>query len=137
MATGTLLLLYAALSIIALVVLIARYRLNPFITITLVSLGLGIGGLVQKERKKIFAILGTIFSATITLGTVALIALAGSVDVVLVGTGADIGPIPVALRRAVEAAGIGVEIMATPSACRTYNVLLAEGRRIAAAVLAV
>ena len=39
MATGTLLLLYAALSIIALVVLIARYRLNPFITITLVSLG--------------------------------------------------------------------------------------------------
>lgn len=69
--------------------------------------------------------------------TAALIALADSVDVVLVGTGADIGPIPAALRRAVEAAGIGVEIMATPSACRTYNVLLAEGRRIAAAVLAV
>ena len=42
MATGTLLLLYAALSIIALVVLIARYRLNPFITITLVSLGLAL-----------------------------------------------------------------------------------------------
>lgn len=46
-----------------------------FLFATLVSLGLGIGGLVQKERKKIFAILGTIFSATITLGTVALIVL--------------------------------------------------------------
>lgn len=46
-----------------------------FLFATLVSLGLGIGGLFQKQRKKIFAILGTVFSATITLGTVALIAL--------------------------------------------------------------
>ena len=34
-----------------------------------------------------------------------------------------------------EAAGAGVEVMATPSACRTYNVLLAEGRRVAAALM--
>ena len=33
--------------------------------------------------------------------------------------------------------GAGVEVMATPSACRTYNVLLAEGRRVAAALMPV
>ena len=37
--------------------------------------GLGIGGLLQKERKKVFAILGTVFSAAIILCTVTLIAL--------------------------------------------------------------
>ncbi|MFT4178168.1 MAG: gluconate:H+ symporter [Thermomonas sp.] len=42
MTPGTLLLVYAAIAIIALVVLIARYRLNPFITLTLVSLGLAL-----------------------------------------------------------------------------------------------
>ncbi|MBO2680520.1 hypothetical protein I6M56_16940 [Shewanella algae] len=43
--------------------------------VSLVSLGLGIGGLVQKDRQKIFAILGTTFSGLIILGTVGLIAL--------------------------------------------------------------
>ncbi|HDS1211800.1 TPA: hypothetical protein QD007_002403 [Shewanella algae] len=43
--------------------------------VCLVSLGLGIGGLVQKERQKIFAILGTTFSGLIILGTIGLIAL--------------------------------------------------------------
>ena len=42
MSPGNLLLIYAALSILALVVLIARYRLNPFISLTLVSLGLAL-----------------------------------------------------------------------------------------------
>ena len=42
-----------------------------------------------------------------------------------------------AARGALEAAGAGVEIMATPSACRTYNVLLGEGRRVAAALMPV
>lgn len=42
MTPGNLLLLYATLSIVALVVLIARYRLNPFISITVVSLGLAL-----------------------------------------------------------------------------------------------
>lgn len=33
------------------------------------------------------------------------------------------------------AAHIGVEIMSTPAACRTYNILAGEGRRVAAALL--
>jgi len=65
------------------------------------------------------------------------LALAGRVDVLFVGMGDAIAPLSGALRAALEACGIGVEVMATPSACRTYNVLLAEGRRIAAALLPV
>jgi len=66
-----------------------------------------------------------------------LLALAAEADVLFVGTGAEIGHIPPGLRRALEEAGLGVEAMATPAACRTYNVLLSEGRRIAAALLPV
>lgn len=62
-------------------------------------------------------------------------ALKSEVDVLLVGTGETITPIPTAFRKAMEDAGIGVEPMATQSACRTFNVLLAEGRRVAAALL--
>ncbi|PNB47158.1 permease DsdX, partial [Pseudomonas sp. GW456-12-10-14-LB2] len=39
---GYWLLVYAAIAIIALIVLIARYRLNPFIVITLISIGLAL-----------------------------------------------------------------------------------------------
>jgi uncharacterized protein len=66
-----------------------------------------------------------------------LLALADSVDVLLVGTGAEIAHIPAPLRAALEAAGIGVETMNSPAACRTFNVLLSEGRRVAAALLPV
>ena len=66
-----------------------------------------------------------------------LVALADRVDVILFGTGAEVAHAPPALRDAVEAAGIGLEVMRTPAACRTFNVLLGEGRRVAAAVLPV
>lgn len=67
----------------------------------------------------------------------AAIAEAGAVDVLLVGMGREIAPLDRAARAALEAAGIGVEVMSTGSACRTYNVLLSEGRRVAAALIAV
>jgi uncharacterized protein len=66
-----------------------------------------------------------------------LLALAGHVDVLLVGTGGEIAHIPGALRDELEAVGVGVEVMNSPSACRTYNVLLAEGRRVALALIPV
>ncbi len=53
------------------------------------------------------------------------------------GTGVEIAHIPKDLRRDLEAAGIGVEVMNSPAACRTYNVLVAEGRRVALAALVV
>lgn len=67
----------------------------------------------------------------------ALLALQGQVDVLFVGTGAEIAHIPAPLRAALEGAGIGVEVMNSPAACRTYNVLLSEGRRIALALVPV
>ena len=60
---------------------------------------------------------------------------AGQVDVLLIGTGAEVAHIPPEFRTALEGAGLGVEIMASAQACRTYNVLLGEGRRVALAVL--
>lgn len=67
----------------------------------------------------------------------ALLALKDEVDVLFVGTGAEIAHLPGALRTALEEAGLGVEVMASPAACRTYNVLLSEGRRIALALIPV
>lgn len=68
-------------------------------------------------------------------GLAPALSLAGEVDVLLIGQGAEIAPLALELRRPLEAAGLGVEAMATPSACRTYNVLLSEGRRVAALLL--
>jgi len=62
---------------------------------------------------------------------------APQLDVLFVGTGAEIAQIPKAMRAALEAAEVGIELMATPTACRTYNVLLSEGRRIGAALIPV
>ncbi len=67
----------------------------------------------------------------------ALLSLAGDVDVLFIGTGPEVAHIPGDLRAALEGAGLGVETMNSPAACRTYNVLLSEGRRIALAVLPV
>lgn len=69
----------------------------------------------------------------------ALVERAAGFDVLLIGTGTTLAPPEgiAAARVRLEAAGAGVELMATPSACRTYNVLLAEGRRVAAALIPV
>lgn len=66
-----------------------------------------------------------------------LLALLGQVDVIFFGTGSEIMHLPPDLRVAVEEVGIGAEVMASPTAARTYNVLLSEGRRVAAALLPV
>lgn len=66
-----------------------------------------------------------------------LLAEADSFDVLFTGTGAEIAPLPPEFREALEEAGVGVEIMASPAACRTYNVLLSEGRRVALALIPV
>lgn len=67
----------------------------------------------------------------------ALLAASDTIDVLLLGTGAEITPLPQVFRTALEEADIGLEIMASPTAARSYNMLLAEGRRVAAALLPV
>lgn len=66
-----------------------------------------------------------------------LLALSDHIDVLFVGTGADIAHLPTKLRTQLEEAGIGAEPMSSPAAARTYNVLLSEGRRVGLAMLPV
>ena len=59
----------------------------------------------------------------------------GGVQILLLGLGRTMSPVPRTLRSALRAAGIVLEPMDTGAACRTYNVLVAEGREVAAALI--
>lgn len=65
-----------------------------------------------------------------------LVDLAGVVDVLFVGMGPEMAYLPKAMSQKLLPMGIMCEPMTTPSAARTYNVLLSEGRRVAAALIA-
>lgn len=56
-------------------------------------------------------------------------------EIVLLGTGNRLRFPPGPLMRPFAPAGIGLEIMDVQAACRTYNILAAEGRKVAAALL--
>lgn len=58
-----------------------------------------------------------------------------AVQILLLGCGRQMVPVPPALRQELRAHGIVIDAMDTGAACRTYNVLLAEDRRVAAALL--
>lgn len=62
---------------------------------------------------------------------------AGSIQILLVGTGKSLQPLPMNLRARLKEAGISADPMSTGAAVRTYNVLLAENRAVAAALIAV
>lgn len=64
-----------------------------------------------------------------------VVAFCQEIDVLFVGTGHEITPLPLDFRKVLEEAGVAVELMSSASACRTYNVLLSEQRRVAAALL--
>lgn len=66
-----------------------------------------------------------------------LLGATGQIDVLLVGTGRELARLPEEFGDRLAAAGIGTEAMASPQACRTYNVLLGEGRRVGLALLPV
>lgn len=59
----------------------------------------------------------------------------GAFDVLLLGTGSRLRFPPPDLRKALKEAGVSPDTMDTGAACRTYNVLAAEGRLVAAALL--
>lgn len=56
-------------------------------------------------------------------------------EVLLFGTGVKQQFAHPALYRALIDAHIGIEFMDTPAACRTYNILVAENRKVVAAIL--
>lgn len=77
--------------------------------------------------------------ADLTPESLSLVLGAGAreVEFVLLGMGVANALPPRALREALSKAAIGLEFMDTPTAARMYNVLTAEGRRLAAALIAI
>ena len=58
-------------------------------------------------------------------------------ELLVLGCGPRALFVPPDKRAALKAAGLGLEVVDTGSACRIYNVLVAEGRRVAAALIPV
>lgn len=56
-------------------------------------------------------------------------------EIILLGTGNRLRFPSGSLLRPFANAGIGLDVMDLPAACRTYNILAAEGRKVAAALL--
>lgn len=66
-----------------------------------------------------------------------IVAERDAIDVLLLGTGAEPRAIDDAIRWVLREAGIGLDVMPTGAAARTYNIMLGENRRVAAALIAV
>jgi uncharacterized protein len=66
-----------------------------------------------------------------------ILSVAGQVEFLLLGTGNKMTPPPPFLRALLRDHGMGLEVMDTSNACRTYNHLASEGRHFAAALLPV
>ena len=66
-----------------------------------------------------------------------VIAEASAIEVLLVGTGGVLRPLPRETREKLKAARISADPMSTGAAVRTFNILLAEERAVAAALIAV
>lgn len=66
-----------------------------------------------------------------------VVADADEIEIMLFGCGNDLMPVPAAVKQGLSAHGIRTEPMSTGAAVRTYNVLMAEERRVAAALIAV
>ncbi len=64
-------------------------------------------------------------------------AAANLIDTLIVGTGTDVWIAPNRLREALRAVHIGLDAMQTGPAIRTYNIMIGERRRVAAALIAV
>ena len=60
-----------------------------------------------------------------------------AIELLIIGTGPRFELVPPGLRLAIKELGLAVDAMATPAACRTYNVVTGDGRRAAAALLPV
>ena len=74
-------------------------------------------------------------AAAPTVESLAPVVAHGGIELLLLGLGRHVAPVTPALRLWLKGEGIAVEPMDTGAACRTYNVLVAEDRRVAAALL--
>jgi uncharacterized protein len=77
----------------------------------------------------------TASASAVTWESLAPVIEHGGVQILLLGLGRSMTAVSGALRNSLRAAGIALEPMDTGAACRTYNVLMAEGRHVAAALI--
>jgi len=92
--------------------------------------------LVFPERTLAWPISLAAEASLVNLEPVLASARAGGTELLLFGQGLRMLLVPAELRQGLKASGVVVEPMDTGAACRTYNVLMAEGRRVAAALIA-
>jgi uncharacterized protein len=74
-------------------------------------------------------------ASDVTMDALAPVIGHGGVEILLLGLGRSSCAVPATLRTALRNVGIALEPMDTGAACRTYNVLVAEDRRVAAALI--
>jgi uncharacterized protein len=75
--------------------------------------------------------------SALTLDSLApVLAAEPAVEILLIGCGARLEQLPSSLRQALRDNGIACDSMDTGAGCRTYNILLADSRRVAAALIA-
>jgi uncharacterized protein len=106
--------------------IIERYAASGFRVSGAIYLG---PVLVFPERIEAWA------DAAFTVDGLAPVLAHGGVELLLLGFGRRVEPVSMELRNALKAGGIAVEPMLTGAACRTYNMLAGEDRRVAAALL--
>jgi uncharacterized protein len=101
--------------------------------------GFRVSGVIYHGPVLVFPDLAVAWDAVsapdVTWRTLAPVIEHGGVQILLLGLGRSTGAVPAELRTALRAAGIALEAMDTGAACRTYNVLVAEDRRVAAALM--
>ncbi|MDF1791615.1 MAG: Mth938-like domain-containing protein [Thalassobaculaceae bacterium] len=94
--------------------------------------------LVQPESTLVWEVASDVSIPELDLATLApIFEVEETYDILLIGTGTRQVFLPPARRAEIRAMGPVAEVMDTGAACRTFNLLLAEGRRVAAALLPV
>jgi uncharacterized protein len=101
--------------------------------------GFRVSGVIYRGPVLVFPDLTVAWDAVsardVTWETLAPVIEHGRVEILLLGLGRSTSAVPAPLRTALRTAGIALEAMDTSAACRTYNVLVAEDRRVAAALI--
>jgi len=98
--------------------------------------GFRVSGAIYRGPVVVFADRTEVWTqASFTIEGLAPVLAHGGVELLLLGFGRRVAPVSPELRRALKEGGIAVEPMDTGAACRTYNMLVAEDRRVAAALL--
>lgn len=97
--------------------------------------GFRIGNMAYETHVFVTPTATVAWSGELSLESLAPYLASGEIEILLIGTGARHEMIAPEIRRAFKAREIGLDTMDTGAACRTFNILLGEGRRAAVALM--